>query len=807
MKSFSSTLLCVILFLLTTTPAVTQNYVFPVEQPADANVNKPYEGARITVSPPGFCWWRVAKSDDVTYKLFVYDDKGKEFFISENINECAYIPSVVFSEGNYSWIVKAYNRSGNQVAERKRANFSIVTGAYPLPKPDAMNLIKNVPATHPRLIFTREGLPQLCKDVEGVFKEQYSQIIAKADKGLTTPIAKNPSFHLIDDDKANYNQKRTEYQTDFRHYRETYLEVVEPLAFAYMVTADKKYGDAVKKHLLRITEFPIEQGGPIVVFEPKFDEVALQIADALPRAYDWAYDAFTPAERIKMEEWIMAMGDSLLVRLSSAKRDFLFYSGESHDGRIPPYLINFALCMANHPERAAKWLDFAITASLTVYPQWASEDGGWAEGVSYAITYSERFIPPIDALYRMTGLNLWERPFYKNFPYFLTYCISPVGEVSPFGDSEEYGVKGARAATINSMLRFYAERNNDPYMRWWVNLFKYDKDDVDRSMKGLIQDIMLYDNVKPRQPENIAQERIFMGLGWAAIHADILDPENELFLLFKSSPFGPESHSHLDQNSFVIMKGGKALAIPAGARYPQHGSSFHTRYTRLTTAHNTLLFNNKGQVDKEPTFNARIFSGDATKNISYVAGEGHKAYGRGTKRFDRHIVMLRPSVILLIDDLDLGAPGEVDWLLHGKEEFILDEKAQTLISNRMNETMRVEFIAPLPLKFSQDDIWPIEPKMGFPMVTAAEPEKQFHFTGKLAGKVEKIRIAAVMTVGTDTKTIIQQYPSKDGADITIVFADKSYAMVKMLTGTQDKLMEIVYTPKSGPVEKMIIKSK
>lgn len=787
--------------------AESGKYEFPTKQPKDANVNKPYEGAVLTVSPPGFCWWQIADAGTIAYKLFVYEQSGKEFFVSEAIDDCVYVPDKVFPEGNYKWIIKAYDKSGKEVAQRPVSSFSITKDAYSLPMPDAAALVSNIPATHPRLIFTRDQIPQLKKDLQSRFKKQYELIRNKAEKGLSTPLAKEPTFHLFGGTNKEFAQKRTDYRVDYHHYEDVYLEAVEPLSFMYMVTGEKKYGEAAKKHLLRLTELPLTEDGPLVFFDSKFDEVTLQIADALPRAYDWAYDAFNQTEREKMETWMVAMGDRLLLRMSAQKRNFFFYSGESHDGRVPPYLINFALCLANYPEHAKQWMDFAVKSSLTVYPQWASEDGGWAEGVDYALTYSGRFIPPLEALYRMTGFNLWERPFYKNFPYFLTYCLSPIGEISPFGDTEDAAVSGNKATIIHSMLRFYAERNKDAQMRWWVNLFKPSANESNKSMKGLIQDIMLADNTLPQRPENIKQERTFKGIGWSAIHSDITHPEEDFFLLFKSSPFGPESHSHLDQNSFAIMKGGKALAIPAGSRYPQHGSPFHTKYTRQTLAHNTLLINGKGQIDKNPSCNANIFADEATKNISYVAGEAHKAYGGNVKRFDRHMVMLRPSVILVMDDLEFSEPSEVEWLLHGKEKFVLDEAKQVLVSKRDKEQMSVQFISPSRMKFSQNDAWPLEPKTGYPMVTTSDPANQYHFTGTMNDKARMLRIAAVMVVNDDTKATIKQFPGKNGADIEIVFGDKSKAKVKMLTGNQNELMEITYSPISGSAEKMVIKQK
>ena len=72
----------------------------------------------------------------------------------------------------------------------------------------------------------------------------------------------------------------------------------------------------------------------------------------------------------------MARGDQILRRLED-KKDFLYQSSESHNGRLPGYLMEYAVAMAHHP-RAEVWLDYAMKAALTVFPHWAGRDGGWA---------------------------------------------------------------------------------------------------------------------------------------------------------------------------------------------------------------------------------------------------------------------------------------------------------------------------------------------------------------------------------------------------------------------------------------------
>ena len=774
---------------------------FPKIPMDDGNVNKPQDDAALSVSPPGFAWWRAGSYNSIYYKLFVYDANGKEFFISPEISDPVYVPEKVFPAGKYTWVVKAYDKNTHEVlAEREKWSFTVEANAYSLPMPDPAKMLAQIPDAHPKLIFSKADLPVLKKRLETDLEKSWNIMKKKAENGLKKDLIQEPTFQKWTDRK-DLAQKRTDYRVDYHAFGDLYLDAVQPMAFVYMITGEAKYGEAAKKHLLRLTDFALEGG--FEFYDSKFDEVPLQVADALPQAYDWAYDAFTPAEREKMETWMVAFGNKLLDRMSGPQRDFYNQSGESHDGRVPPYLINLALLLSNRAD-AVEWLRFGITASLTVYPQWGTDDGGWAEGVEYAMTYSGRFIPPLEAIVRNTGLNLWNRSFYKNFPYFLTYCISPLAEITPFGDGEDRGVEGEKSTAIHSMLTFYALLNNDAQMRWWANRFDRKDTIKDLSMKTLVQDLMMLDTLKPQKPSVIVQDRAFIGVGWGALHSDIVNTDNDLFILFKSSPFGSESHSHLDQNSFAIMKGGKALAIPAGSRYPQHGSPFHTRYVRQTVAHNTILVDGQGQMDKNSKANGHIFDFSTSENIGYVGGEAANTY-EGVKRFDRHIVMIKPSVIIIMDDIELEKPDVIDWLLHGIEKFKLDEKAQQLVSTRGNISMTCKFISNEPLKFHQDDVWPIDPKEGYPMVKTQDPANQWHFKATTPTGAAVHRIVSVMTIDKEASATITP-AGKNVYNITVQYPGGK-ATVEVNTGTAKMLMNIAVVPEKGVKEEKIIHQK
>jgi hypothetical protein len=71
----------------------------------------------------------------------------------------------------------------------------------------------------------------------------------------------------------------------------------------------------------------------------------------------------------------------------------------------------------------------------------------------------------------------------------------------------------------------------------------------------------------PTSPDaSLPPSALMSDLGWVAMRSAWAEAarQSETLLLFKSSPFGSYSHSHADQNSFVLEAFGSPLLIDAG---------------------------------------------------------------------------------------------------------------------------------------------------------------------------------------------------------------------------------------------------
>ncbi len=767
---------------------------FPVEQPENGNFNRPLPEDVLDISPPGFCWWRAAPRDEISYRLRIESVSGEMVYQSSLLNDPVHVPDRILPPGDYRWIVDALGDKGQVVATRTAQNFSIAENAFELPWVDAKELLSRVPEDHPRLLFPAAKLPEIRASLDGSRSEAYADLIKVADQALELELMAKPDFDRFDK-KTEYPARRTAYRASYHEFTRIYNQGMVPLALMYQLSGEEKYGLSAKKHLLNILDWELDG---VASLEEGFDEVGLRIARTAAQGYDWLYDLLTEDERKAVTEMLLARGDQMLARLE--RRDFLNKSAYSHDGRLPGYLLEFSIVLAEE-ERAQVWMDYAMRTLLTVFPHWGGKDGGWAEGVNYVLSYNERFITPLQSLYEATGYDLWKKPYFRNMRYFLMYCISPLGEITPFGDSEHNPIKG-RAGDIYSILQFHSLRYGDPAARWWIELLDEDRENTDRF--GAMHRIIFEDNLEPVKPETLVPDRAFKGIGWAALHSDILNPENDLMLLFKSSPYGPVSHSHADQNGFAIMKGGKALANPSGARYPQHQSPFHFKYTNLTLAHNALLINGEGQIDRDASAGGQLVNFKSTTHFGYVAGDAQKCYGNQLDFYERHVVMIRPSVILIIDDLSGPEPFSVNWLMHGREKMLLDSDNQLIESTRFEEAMKTHILTPGKFDFSMTNEWPIDPKQDYPMVTAEPPAKEWHFSASTRNKVKRQRIAAIMLIKENGEyPVCDVKVLEDLVYLSGSFGDDKWSGIINIGPDQNKggvLMELNYYPVSGETE-------
>jgi hypothetical protein len=700
---------------------------FPGQQPPGALFPCPLRDAECQLNPPGFAWWRAEGA--AAYRMSIRDERGRTIYESARLDEPVHTPNRTFPPGICSWDVLALDGADAVLARRGWWQFRIPPEVPELPWEDPKTLLARVPSAHPRYVFPAPELARVRASLTGGRQRAWQELRRQAEAALNVPLPEQPRYHTF----TGQNRARMGYVEYFREFRRRVDGPLGSLSLDYLLSGEERFGLRAKRLLLEIESWGIE--GPMSVLSPFGDEPGLSMARYGPRAYDWLYPLLDESERRRARDMTIGRARQVLERLRRAR--YLTTPSESHNGRLIAYLGEHALVIRDEAPDTPEWLDYSLRALTTFYPHWGGFDGGWAEGISYAISYNTLYLGAIESLRAAAGIDLYKRPFFRNIRRFFLYCTSPVGEIRPFGDGAETGGVGSQGAAL---MLHHGRRFKDPACVWWAN-----RTGESPGGDSLIP-LLTEDEVKEAPPSAMPQSAAFRGVGWAGLHSALDDPAADTFLLFKSSPYGSVSHSHADQNSFALLKGGRALAIPSGHYGPAYGMPHHAEWTRQTKANNCILVNGAGQEVRSANARGRIVDFQDGKVFSYVSGDAAAAYAGKLNRFLRHVLFLRPGVILILDELAAPGPAAYSWLLHGFEQMTADEQRQVVVSRRGGAHLEAWLAGEGGMNFSQTDRFDTDYNEGNPVESRREVPNHWHFTGRTREVTGEFRIGAVLVV-------------------------------------------------------------
>ena len=326
------------------------------------------------------------------------------------------------------------------------------------------------------------------------------------------------------------------------------------------------------------------------------------------------------------------------------------------------------------------------------------------------------------------------KPFFAQVGDFPLYVAPPNAPNEGFGDLSYNTVSKGWGGWNEYFHRASAargEKTNAAHWRWWSQGWNMNPES---GILGFLYAANLGALPEPKAPTDLPQSKVFHGIGVASLHNTLLDSRNDVHFLFKSSPFGSQSHGHQPQNSFMLNAYGEEL-LTATTYRDFHGSDFHYKWVHSTRAQNALLVDGQGQIMHKAGQHGRIIAEQFSPTFDYVAGDATAAYEGRLKRFVRHVAFAKPDVIVLFDDIEAAQPAQFQWMLHAPQTFNVDEKGAALSFDRKLAGVRVKYLSPLPLSFRQWDGYDPKPTKEFP--------NQWHVE---AGTTQKAKQMAMLTV-------------------------------------------------------------
>ncbi len=644
---------------------------------------RPRDGKQSPVNPPGFVW-RPQRSA-AAYELECARDRGfnKGRYSAAGIRYNCHCPPKTFEEGTWHWRFRYVDKNGRKSEWSKTRWFTIAPGAAAFPMPAREELLSRVPAGHPRL-FVRPGqLPHLRKLAAGELGKTRDALVAQCRKLLKSPppTAEPPKY------PAGTKRLSEEWRKIWwgnRVYTIRVLNGAATLAFTRLLTGNDEYGRLAKRLLLAAAEWD-PKGATGYRYN---DEAGMPYNYYFARTYTFLNDMLSDAQKAKCRKVMSVRGDEMYRHLCPRH---LWRPYSSHSNRAWHFLGEVGVALLGEIPQAAEWVWFAMNVFYNAYPVWCDADGGWHEGMSYWSSYIARFTWWADAMRVAMDVNAYDKPYFSQIGYYAMYLQPPGTVGGGFGDL----TARRRSSHNRELMTILAAQARNPHWRWYVDRHggPRQRDDYIGFIRGVLP------KVQARPPDDLPTSRCFRGTGQAMLNTDLKDARGNVQIIFKSSPFGTQSHGYEANNSFLLYAFGERLLIRSGRR-DIYGSVHHKNWMWHTKSTNCITVNGEGQVKRSAVARGEIVGFHTSGGLDYVAGEAAGAYqGKALKRFTRHVLFAKPDLIVIYDRLEAARPSTFQWRLHSPTEMKVAGQRDIRVRSG-KAAARVSFLGPEGLKLS-----------------------------------------------------------------------------------------------------------
>lgn len=596
-----------------------------------------------------------------------------ETILSDTLDWTIFNTHKKLKKGKWYWQY-AYVKNG-KAQWKDSIEFTINGNEIDFVSPSINSIIDKIGNEHPRILTNKEGIgninlpnkyiSKLHKHVDKHLKQKLpaliyanKQVMAQKKKKLS-----GKQYQLFITKRTRDNCKK---------YRDLSTEVV----MLYLATGERKYldeavrrfrhFDKVYKRILEINQYN------------DFTEVAF--LTVMADVFDIAYDFLSQDERADIIQRISKSQEHVYHKILH-KPGHVLHDSHFWQIELRSFFVN-SLLLINHTDEAKKWLNYACELYVVRAPTGGMSDGGWAPGNKYFGANAETLFVLPYLLTRISGFDYFSKPWYKSVSEYLAYT-SPIAHISSnFGDGTD---------AKENMYPFVMALNRikkDPYARYYKYQHKLYGGKL-RSSKISKLDWFSYQplNIKSNNIDaNFTKAKSFNDVGTVVMHSDLYNPNNNLMLAFRASPYGVVGHSHAAQNAFNIQFAGEPLFFHTGY-YTSWADSHSLQSYRHTRAHNSILVDGLGQNFHTSGYAwiARFYTDN---DLSYALGDASRAYSGticrdaiarqmkkhnveatkefgfgdpGLKTFRRHIFMLKGNVIVIYDVLEAETP--VDWTI------------------------------------------------------------------------------------------------------------------------------------------------
>lgn len=676
----------------------------------------PFRESPLQINPPTFRWPTVARA--TSYRLEFSRDRFFSNARRELASDLFFRPLEPLEPGLWYW--RCREESPDPGGWIGPESFEISADLPRWPVRDWAELVRRIPATHPRLYVRQSTMAEWRANVQrlaGELAPWQSRVRAALERkfSLETYTARVPAGGGIRKKKMAIWAARAAGH-----------DAAHPLgdgAWMALATRDEWFIEGAKRRAMMVAALDPE--GFTADKHSDFGNGA--IVENLALAYDLLYDAFTEAERRMIRKAMVARARPIFGRMVHASQDLMRGHNWQH---VFLNGMTAAIAMLGEEPVAAEWVMLGLKSFVSMYPWFGGNAGSSQEETHYY--YETEMLSSLDTLdlFRVAfGLKLENgNPWFRANPYFLIYSYPPNSTMSKLGDS----VQGERSVDIprgkeelafhymaeldegsvdiprgkaRLALQYMAERYGNGHAAAYAAALP--KDHVGINFSQFLRWTKPV-RTAPVSLATLPAARLFADIGAVFTHSDYLHPDQNVRLVFHSDPYGALNHAHADQNSFHLIAYNEDLLLDSGYRTP-NGDLYRKEWYVQSKAHNTILVDGQGQSWGDTRGYGTITRFEENDGWVAMTGSAAHAYPKvPLDRFDRHIVWLRGTEVqtyVVVDDLATTGtkPRRFDWLLHAANRMTVDAHAHRIDVAGEKGEARVTLLEPAALTFAQDN--------------------------------------------------------------------------------------------------------
>ncbi|MEI6275340.1 MAG: DUF4962 domain-containing protein [Prolixibacteraceae bacterium] len=759
--------------------------LYPVMHPNFREWSTPALGMTVKFNPTPLLWPAV-KGKNASYEVRLSTDstfQSRETLGQQGIKWAIWHPHRKLAPGKWYWQFRNRSDSWSELN-----NFVVPAKAIDFNAPAAEKLLAAIPGSHPRVLLDAASLNKFRKEAPGTTEAK--SILAEADKNLPLPLPKeSQAQRTIEGETPDQNKKLAQLAS--QTFSNKVYSTIDTDCKAYLITGDEKYASQA-----------IGWGMEAAAWDPKGVTLLSDFGDArcmlaMANVFDTFNGQLSAGQKTKLVGAIKARAERIY-------KSWINYTDpkilSSHVWQhILNYFLESSIAVYGETPEAADWISYAYELWMCRAPILGADDGDWVIGLSYFRLNMETLLNIPMIIKNYTGFDfIRQHPWYQLNPSWLVYALPPGSSGDGFGDNsellfspgEEFLAWSDALGKLsgNGMAAWYARQiaekekitvANSEMLQWFRLRYL-------RGMKA----------PGAESPEHWSQSKIFPGNGLVELHTDLTNVPNDLFVSMRSSPFGSYGHMLADQNTFNIVAGGKRLFFRSGYKVAMD-DPHRLLWYKHTRGQNGILIDNQGQPFDVESYGyiARFLEGNA---LSYAVGDATSAYksatqnqDAGLKKFRRHLLLLKPDILVVYDELEAQKDVSWSWLIHSPQHIDIDSTRNAFsCSNGMVNSM-TNFYTSQPVKWSMTNIF-TPPLTNWTQKRDDEgnlvhyENDQWHVTASTAEKSKSVRFLSIFRM---TKNGLLPGKAEDVIDIKNEYRVGEWTIKAELDTAKSPLLE------------------